>query len=584
MIRPARTVRGRAGVAAAALAASSSLFAQNAAPPPPPAPPTNAGRELEAAKPPPAPVKPDTDVLPQTEQPSRPPPSGTGTILVNGFKITGNSIFSDDALQAIVKPYVGQRLNADQLLDVADAIKDRYKQAGYFLTQVFVPPQSVPDGIVALRVVEARVGTVHADVVSRRVRESQVQGYMALLKPGEPVTEQDIERPLLLAKDLPGVQVSSVLKPGAELGSADLDVTVRDSGSAFHGDGYIDNQGNIATGLTRVGADLVANGLLGLGESWILGALMTGGGDTWDGGVELARAGVTAPIGPYGTKATATVTDLHYQVSGSGFQDLHADGWAYVASLLLQHPLERSRNVNLQLVGGFDVKYVNDRQQSGVDQDDRHLGVVNLGVTGDFRDGYLSGALNTYTAALYAGHDAIVTPTAARADRSASGHDTAGDFEHVNVDFRRLQSVSDFTSLLVAVRAQVAFQNLDESEKASLGGPYGVRAYAVGDGAGDDVVMGTVELRRGVPGWSLQGAPFIASAFIDVGHFKTWHDPNATDRDNARTLTGAGVGVAWTRRDDFQLRCDIAQKINRVSLQGSDRRDVHFWASLQKWF
>jgi hemolysin activation/secretion protein len=575
MFRPARNVRGRAIVAAAALAASSPLLAQNAAPPPP----TNAGRELEATKPPPPPTRPDAEALPAAGSTAQPATGSAATVLVKGFRITGNTVFSEDALQAIVSPFVGKQLTADQLLDAADAIKDRYKAAGYFLTQVFVPPQSVPDGIVSLRVIEAHVGKVQGQVDSRRVRESQVQGYLGLLQPGEAVTEQDIERPLLLIKDLPGVQVSSVLKPGAGVGDADLDVTVHDTGRTFTGDAYLDNAGNNATGLARLGADLYANGLLGLGESWLLSGLYTDGG-----GVELMRGGVTAPVGPYGTKVTATVTDLHYQVIGREFQGLAADGWAYVGSLLLQQPLQRSRNVNLLLVGGFDLKYVDDRQQNGATQDDRHIPAFNVGVTGDFRDAWLAGALSTYTASLYAGDTKIMTPAARRADFGNSGHHTAGAFQHVDLDFQRLQSLNDRTSLLVALRGQAAFQNLDQSEKASLGGPHGVRAYGVGDGAGDDLFMGTLEVRRQVPRLDLLGAPFFASAFYDVGRFRTWHDPLAIDIGNAETLSGAGVGLDWSLKNDFQLRCDIAQKINAVTLPGNDRRDLHVWASFVKWF
>ena len=129
MIRPDRTPRGRAGLALAALAASSSLYAQTAAPPPPP---TNAGRELENAKPmPPPPVKPDADALPKTTEPARQAPADTRTMQVNGFQITGNTLFPEDTLQAIVKPFVGRSLNFEQLLDAADDSLGRLQVGGW---------------------------------------------------------------------------------------------------------------------------------------------------------------------------------------------------------------------------------------------------------------------------------------------------------------------------------------------------------------------------------------------------------------------------------------------------------------------
>jgi hemolysin activation/secretion protein len=567
-------------VVVAGLAMTPSLHAQIAQPGPVVRPPTNAGRELEAAKPQqPAVQKKDEDVLQRPDAAQRAAAPAGPTILVKGFRITGNTVFSDDELQAILKPYVGQQLGTEQLLDAAEQVKNRYKDAGYFLTQVFIPPQEVPDGVVALRIVEAHIGKTRADVQSARVKPELVDGYMGLLPSGSAVTEQAVERPLLLLNDLPGIKVNSVLKPGASFGEADLDVKVVDEGPAFNGDAYLDNSGNEATGMVRVGADVGADGLLGFGERWTLGGMVTE-----HNGVNLVRAGVTTPVGTLGTKLTLSATSLNYKVVGEDFQKLQADGYAYVASGFFQHPLIRSRNTNVFLLFGLDLKAVNDRALSGAVQNDRHLVIGNLGVTGDFRDSYFGGSLNSYTATFYPGQNDIRTPDAKARDQLASGHHTAGHFEHLNGDFQRLQAITSSTSLLLSMRGQVAFENLDSTEKGSLGGPHGVRAYAVGDGVGDDLFQSTLELRQTIPGWSLFGSPFVFSAFVDGGRVRNWHDPLSTDNNNTFTLGGYGLGVNLTTRDNFQFRLDVAAKINGLTLPGSDNRDPRAWATLQKWF
>ncbi|MBC7663603.1 MAG: ShlB/FhaC/HecB family hemolysin secretion/activation protein, partial [Caulobacter sp.] len=151
-------------------------------------------------------------------------------------------------------------------------------------------------------------------------------------------------------------------------------------------------------------------------------------------------------------------------------------------------------------------------------------------------------------------------------------------------DYQRLQAITDTTSALLSMRGQLAFQNLDTSEKASLGGPHGVRAFAVGDGVGDDVFQGTVELRQRVPAWTLWNAPFVLSAFVDGGRVKDFHDPLSTDNQNMKTLGGYGLGLNLTSRDNFQFRLDVAHRINKSDLPGSDNRMTRAWASLQKWF
>jgi hemolysin activation/secretion protein len=566
-------------VALAGLSATTPLLAQ-AVPPN-----VNAGRVLESTTPPqPAEPKKDANVLPPTGTP-RPAPSADGpTLMVKGFQITGNTIFTTEELQALLRPWVGRNAGTDQLLDAAEAIKNRYKDAGFFLTQVFVPAQDVPNGVVTLRVLEARIGETHAEVSTTRVSPALVDGYMKLLPRGAAVTEQNVERPLLLLNDLPGVKVSSVLRPGAETGEADLLVKMIDDGHTYGGDGYVDNAGNESTGEVRVGADLVANGLLGMGESWTLGGLASE-----HNGVDLVRAGVTSPVGSYGTKATASVTYLHYNVLGAQFASLGADGDAVVGSLIVQHPVIRSRNFNLFAVGGGDVKSVDDRTSGGSsdakNHNKRQVYIGHLGVTGDFRDVRFGGSLNSFTLTLNAGDNRIRTSYELEKDTDpVDGHKTSGTFEHLDGDYQRLQAITDTTSLLLSMRGQLAFQNLDTSEKSSLGGPHGVRAFAVGDGVGDDIFQGTVELRQRVPAWTLWNAPFVLSAFVDGGRYKNWHDPVFGDSDNLRTLGGYGVGLNMTSRDNFQFRLDIAHRINKGDLAGSDNRKTRAWASLQKWF
>ncbi len=562
-------------VALASLSATNSLMAQTA--------PSNAnaGRALESSVPAqPQEIKKDANVLPPTDA-ARAPASADGpTLMVKGFALTGNTIFTSDELLALVQPWVGKPAGTDQLLDAAEAIKNRYKDAGFFLTQVLVPAQDVPNGVVTLRVVEARIGETRAEITTQRVSPGIVDGYMKLLPKGAAVTEQSVERPLLLLNDLPGVKVTSVLRPGAETGEADLLVKMVDEGNSFGGDGYVDNAGNESTGMVRVGADLVANGLLGFGESWTLGGLISE-----HNGVDLLRAGVTAPVGTYGTKATLSVTDLNYKVLGDQFKALNADGDALVGSLMVQHPVIRSRNFNLFAVAGGDVKKLDDRTSGGQNHNERVLLIGHLGVTGDFRDERFGGSLNSFTLTLNAGDNKIKTAIELEKDlNDTSGHKVSGMFEHLDGDYQRLQAITDTTSVLLSMRGQFAFQNQDTSEKSSLGGPRGVRAFAVGDGVGDDLFQGTLEVRQRIPAWTLFNAPFVLSAFVDGGRVKNWHDPVSSDTDNLRTLGGYGLGLNMTSRDNFQLRLDVAHRINKGDLPGSDNRKTRAWASLQKWF
>ena len=308
-----------------------------------------------------------------------------------------------------------------------------------------------------------------------------------------------MERPLLLLSDLPSVKVHSVLKPGSQFGTADLDLKVTQEGRVFGGSVYADNYGNRNTGETRLGANLETRGLLGLGE------LLTASLFRASNLTTLGRLGVTLPVGPLGTKVSLSYTQLSYDVAGA-FSNLNADGEGKIVSLLAQHPWTRSRNANLFLLAGVDVKKIEDRtagagsgtSSAAPNVDGRNINLLRLGVNGDFRDDVGGGALNSYSLSLFQGQNKIQTADTLLVDQRST--QTNGSFTKLQFEFLRLQSLASFLSeadsLALAVKGQLANKNLDASEKVSLGGPRGVRAFPVGAASGDDSLMLSAELRH----------------------------------------------------------------------------------------
>jgi len=212
-----------------------------------------------------------------------------------------------------------------------------------------------------------------------------------------------------------------------------------------------------------------------------------------------------------------------------------------------------------------------------------------LGVVGDFRDRLMSGGLNSYSVTVTAGKLEIQPDTALAADQlPGTGPQTNGHFSKLNVDFRRLQRLSDQFNLLFAYTAQGANKNLSAAEKISLGGPTGVRAYPVGEAPGDIGQLGTLELRYLIPKLQVFGGDLTLSTFVDHGQVKTQQTPPsaaAPTNQNMRSLTGAGVGVSLGREGNFLFRMDIATPLdNETPTSDSKKRDPRIWAQAIKWF
>ena len=80
-----------------------------------------------------------------------------------------------------------------------------------------------------------------------------------------------------------------------------------------------------------------------------------------------------------------------------------------------------------------------------------------------------------------------------------------GTYVKLEAELSAVQRLGHASDFLVKVAGQKASRNLDSSEEFYLGGPNGVRAYAQGEGAGDEGLLSTAELRWHAP---VQGLTF----------------------------------------------------------------------------
>ena len=145
------------------------------------------------------------------------------SFLVREIRIEGAQALSAADLHALVAPSEGRQLSLGDLRALADRISARYAAAGLPLARAFVPPQSVENGVVVIRVLEGKLGAVKLENASR-LADAQVLRYLANAAPiGAPLQQARSERALLLLKDLPGTrEVSYRLEPDENGGDTAL--------------------------------------------------------------------------------------------------------------------------------------------------------------------------------------------------------------------------------------------------------------------------------------------------------------------------------------------------------------------------
>ncbi|MBB3281255.1 hemolysin activation/secretion protein [Mitsuaria sp. BK037] len=126
------------------------------------------------------------------------------------------------ATEALTAPLRGQRLPVSAFYELADAIEAAYREAGYPLVRVVVPPQSVKDGgVFALRVVDGHIERIDTAAVPERARHA-VERSLAPLLGRRRLRGEELERALTIAGRGPGLQLRSALGAGRELGGTVL--------------------------------------------------------------------------------------------------------------------------------------------------------------------------------------------------------------------------------------------------------------------------------------------------------------------------------------------------------------------------
>jgi hemolysin activation/secretion protein len=525
-----------------------------------------AGTILQEAEPvpPPAPSSNSTGLFIQSNQGPEVPQSAP--FEVKKIHISGNTVFDEPTLHALVAGSEGKDLTLPQLHEVTARISDYYHSHGYPLTRAIVPAQTIRDGMVSITVIEARYDTISIENHSS-VRDSLVRATLSPLQAGQLITQTSLDHALLLLSDIPGMLTSATLKPGGSVGTSNLLVDTA-KGPWVTGTAALDDYGNRYTGDARLGGTVNLIDPLHQADVLSANALTAGSG------MSYGRLGYEALLNGLGTRAGAAYSALHYTL-GDSLEALDGHGTARVGSLWVKQPLVRTTNVNLYGQVQFDHKELHDDLNASEIHTDRHLNEWTASLAGDCRDRLFGGGVNSWNVAGTAGQLGFDDAGAQSADAATAR--TRGRFSRWSASLDRVQSLGPRGALYVAISAQWASANLDASEKLVAGGPYGVRAYGTGALSGDSGYVGTVEYRRDL-GAAAAGR-WQAIAFVDSEHLtvnrNTW-----TPEINTARLSGAGVGLNFTAGARWYATIDLAAPFGSTPALVGATKSAQLWSQI----
>ncbi len=503
-----------------------------------------------------APAQPDFDF--RLEAPQRSPvPRAVDEIhfKLNDIRIVGATTMKPDDFRPLYADLIGKDVTLSRILDVAEAIEQKYRAAGYVLVRAYVPPQRVKDGIFTINVSEGFVASASVEGANAGT-QAITNDYMKPVLADRPLEISTIERALLLTNDLPGVSATGVLRPSAATpGASDLVVT--ESQPFATGGLAFDNRGSRFSGIWTVTGDAEFNGIFGPDQ---FAASLTSAPDSLEQIAGQAR--YSRAIGPDGVIGSMIVTVDHGEPGSTLAQfGVLTNSWA--VGPRLTYPIERSRAETITLDGGLTV------QDARVNLDAFHLGlshdqwrVFDMGVSylrNGFLDANWAATLDVAQGLPFLGATPNNSP-----ELSRPGGQT--DFTKITGAAHVTRPLLGPFSAALSVQGQYSFSPLITGEQIAYGGTEIGLGYDPGAITGDHGIGSSLELRYDghLPQWRIGTIePYL---FVDTAW--AWYADGGALSPRGENIASAGGGVRLWLPWNATLGLEVARTLDAVP--GSD--------------
>ncbi len=488
-------------------------------------------------------------------------------------KVTNMTVYTDADISSLYKDKIDKTISLADVYKLAGKLTAKYRNDGYVLTQVIVPPQTIESGHIKLRVVEGFVDTVTFRGETRG-DISYLQPYADKIKASKPLNAKTLERYLLLINDLSGMSAKAILSPSPKTpGASDVTLVVEQKpADAFF---IVDNRGSRYMGALQLNAGARLNNALGLYEEINLQAATAP--DGWpDREMDTINFGVSVPVRHEGTKVKLNggVTPTH---PGYTLAEFDVKGMTHEINMEIMHPFIRSRSENFYVTLKFNYLNAERKDNLGGNTIEDKLRMVRLNATYQFTDRFFG--INTMKAEVSKGFDILGGSSKGDADMTRADGDP--EFFKGTAEASRLQRVSNMIDIFVKAKGQLSAHTLLASEEFGVGGASYGSAYDSSEITGKNGVAARLEVRANTqPPVQLQTLQFYS--FYDIG--KVWDPQNAVDNDRIRSLVSAGLGIRAALNETFSASFEVAVPMTREVETMQDDHTPRLFGSLTAKF
>ena len=149
---------------------------------------------------------------------------------VDKFVIEGNTLLSPGEIAGIftnVPAAFGTNVTLDAILAAAGDLQTAYRERGFMTVKVWLPPQKLTNNLVKVGVIEAPLAAIHI-TGNRYYRDQNVMRALPDLRTNMLLNAKIFQRDLDAANMSRDRQIYPVIGPGAEPGTSELTLTVKE--------------------------------------------------------------------------------------------------------------------------------------------------------------------------------------------------------------------------------------------------------------------------------------------------------------------------------------------------------------------
>ena len=516
--------------------------------------------------------------------PGAPVPEGADRLFVTvgQVQIEGALPQMEGANAAFIERLTGKRVPVSEIFAATNRLENAYTNAGFVLSRVVLPQQTLRDGgTLRIVVIDGFIERIDAEQVPERARDRVAEITRPLIgKRG--IKLPQIERALLLAGDTFGIRLTSTLSPGDATGATVL--TLDGEFKEYTGSFGFDNTLSDELGPVNLSAGFEINGALEMGETFYFRA---GGSPTRyfseNPEYRILAAGAVFPIGYDGLTFNVEFTSSKARPD----DDLVPNESEFERfSLRLYYPWIRSRRYNLSsqlildrvsdsqdlLVGPFSLPVYDD-----------DLSVLRATVDGAVN--YENGAFLQASAILSRGLDAFgASASVGPDDTPLSRQGASAEFTKLVLSAQYQRPLDANWSVNVNGRVQTSFGDpLVTSEQLSVASSSELSTFDAGELRGDDGWVLRAELGRSqqvsVADFPLIFKPYVFGAYSELGI----EQPTVFEQSTT-TAYAYGLGIDLFTIEDSAYRSgslrveygrgerdDLGEDGNRFSIVASRR-------------